>query len=208
MILTVGDSFTYGEELANRTTDAWPYVLSRMQKQEVTNLGKGGASNQYIIRTVIEETAKQQFDLVIVGWSDVSRIETYTYGKPVCIGHYGKRNIPWVSDYYKHSYDTKFSFQTWFTQILGLQQYLISINQPYLFVNVAGLQGHYHDYKSDFVYLWNKYQVDNYPGWPSDGMLEWQGDCPKGPGGHPLELGHERIAEKINEYIRNLGWLP
>jgi hypothetical protein len=28
-------------------------------------------------------------------------------------------------------------------------------------------------------------------------MLEWMGDCPKGPGGHPLELGHARIADAI-----------
>ena len=44
-------------------------------------------------------------------------------------------------------------------------------------------------------------------GHENDGMVEWMGDCPKGPGGHPLELGHQRIAKKINEHIRNLGWL-
>jgi hypothetical protein len=43
-------------------------------------------------------------------------------------------------------------------------------------------------------------------GWPRAGFVEWMWDCPKGPGGHPLELGHQRIAEKINEYIRNIGW--
>ena len=43
--------------------------------------------------------------------------------------------------------------------------------------------------------------------WQSEGMIEWMGDCPKGPGGHPLTLGHQRIANKINEHIRNLGWL-
>jgi len=207
MILTVGDSFTYGEELTNRTLDAWPYVLSRLLSNEVLNLGKGAGSNQYIVRTVIEETAKQKFDLVIIGWSDTSRIETWTNGMPICINHNGRRGIPWVPAYYKYSYDEKFSFRTWFTQVLVLQQYLISINQPYLFVNVAGLQGHFELYKDDFLFLWDKYKVENYVGWPINGMLEFQGDCPKGPGGHPLELGHQRIAEKINEHIRNLGWL-
>ena len=78
MILTVGDSFTYGEELTNRTLDAWPYVLSRLLSNEVLNLGKGAGSNQYIVRTVIEETAKQKFDLVIIGWSDTSTV-SYTH---------------------------------------------------------------------------------------------------------------------------------
>jgi hypothetical protein len=207
MILTVGDSFTYGEELANRTRDAWPYLLAKQSSNTVLNLGKGGGSNQMIFRTVIEETAKRKFDLVIVAWADTSRIETWTNGEAVCVNHNGRRNIPWVTDYYRYSYDEKFSFRTWFTQILALQQYLISIDQAYVFVNVAGLQGHYAKYKTEFDYLWNRYNQTNYPGWPMDGMLEWQGDCAKGPGGHPLELGHERIADKIYEHTRSLGWL-
>jgi lysophospholipase L1-like esterase len=43
--------------------------------------------------------------------------------------------------------------------------------------------------------------------WVIGSMVEWMGDCPKGPGGHPLELGHQRIAEKINEHIKRLGWI-
>ena len=43
--------------------------------------------------------------------------------------------------------------------------------------------------------------------WPNGHMCEWMGNSPKGPGGHPLELGHQRIAERINEHIRNLGWI-
>jgi hypothetical protein len=207
MILTVGDSFTYGEELPDRIVSAWPYVLSRLLDKPVLNLGKGGGSNQYIIRTVIEQTAKQKFDLVIVGWSDTSRIETWTQGTPTCINHAGRRGIPWVQDYYKHSYDEKFGFRTWFTQVLELQQYLLSINQPYLFVNVAGLQGHHEVYQDEFGFLWDRYRVENYVGWPKDGMLEFQGNCPKGPGGHPLELGHQRIANQIYEHIRHLGWI-
>lgn len=203
MILTVGDSFTYGEELQDRTNNAWPYLLG----MDVRNMGQGGGSNDMIMRVVAEETAKTKYDLVIVGWADTSRFEVWSNQGPISVNHNGRRNIPWVPDYYKYSYDEKFGFRKWFTQILVLQQYLKSINQPYIFVNVAGLQGHYVDYKDEFGYIWDQYDISNYLGWPLDGMLEWQGNCPKGPGGHPLELGHQRIAEKINEHIRNLSWL-
>lgn len=205
MILTVGDSFTYGEELSNRSDTAWPYLLSKQLAIPVTNLGQGGGSNDMIFRTVVEQTAQQKFSIVIVAWSDPSRLEVWYQDSPVCINSWGRRNIPWVPGYYKHSYNEKFSYRKWFTQVLALQQYLKSIEQHYLFVNVAGLQGRYTEYQDDFKYLWDKYDTDNYLEWPMNGMLEWQGDCPKGPGGHPLELGHQRIADKINEHIRNIS---
>ena len=207
MILTVGDSFTYGEELSDRLNHAWPYLISKLTNIPVDNKGIGGASNDYIFRTTIEQTSQIKYDMVIVAWADTSRLEVFHDGNPLSINHWGRRNIPWVPDYYKYSYNEKFGFRKWFVQALALQQYLKSINQPYLFVNVAGLQGHYYQYKEEFSYIWDKYDIDNYLGWPIEGMLEWQGDCPKGSGGHPLELGHQRIADKIYEHIRNLGWV-
>lgn len=207
MILTLGDSFTYGEELADRLDTAWPYLIAKKQNLPVLNLGHGGGSNDMIVRTAVEQTAQQKFELVIVGWADTSRLEVWDYGTntPVCINHHGRRQIPWVPDYYKYNYNKTFGFRKWFTQILLLQEYFKSISQPYLFVNVAGLQGHYEEYQKEFGYIWDKYDQSNYLGWPIDGMLEWQGDCPRGPGGHPLELGHQRIAEKINDYIGHIS---
>jgi lysophospholipase L1-like esterase len=205
MILTVGDSFTYGEELSNRTVEAWPYLVSKLLNTPVTNLGVGGASNDYIFRTTVEQTIQTKYDIVIVAWSDTSRLEVCYKDTILCVNAHGRRNIPWVPDYYKYSYNEKFGFRKWFVQTLALQQYLKSINQPYLFVNVAGLQGHYNEYKDEFSYIWNSYDASNYLEWEHSGLIEWQGDCPKGPGGHPLGLGHQRIADKIYEHIRNIS---
>jgi hypothetical protein len=91
--------------------------------------------------------------------------------------------------------------------VLALQGYFKSINQKYLFVNLAGLKDYYNEYYNDLHHLWDKLDTQYYVGWPQEGFLEFQGDCPIGPGGHPLELGHERIADKIYEHIRNLGWI-
>ena len=52
-------------------------------------------------------------------------------------------------------------------------------------------------------------QIDSshFLGWPNDQMVEWTWGCAKGPNGHFLEEGHERVANKIYEHIGNLGWL-
>jgi len=206
MILTIGDSFTFGEELENRYV-AWPYLVSEKLEQTVTNLGKGGASTDRCFRLTIEQVIRQSYDLVIVAWPFPNRIEVTQNNEPVCINHNNRRDLPWVPDYFKYSYNEQFSFERWICQVLALQAFLKQQNQRYLFVNVAGLQGHWNEYQENFRYLWD--QIDNkyYVGWPTDGMLEFQGDCAKGPGGHPLELGHRRIAKVINEHIRNLSWL-
>jgi hypothetical protein len=202
MILVIGDSFTYGEELTNRTKDAWPFLLSF----DVKNLGKSGSSLDRIFRLAIEETSKQNYELVIIAWSFPNRLEVYEDGEPTCIntGNF-EHKYKWAPEYFKYSYDEIFSFRKWFTQILALQGYFESINQPYLFCNVAGLKGHYKIAQNEFPYLLNKVNPKFYAGWPQNGMIEWAGDCPRGPNGHPLELGHQRIAQKINEHIRNIS---
>lgn len=205
MILTIGDSFTYGAELENRLERAWPYLLD---DKSVTNLGKGGGSNDRIFRLAIEETCKQKYDIVIIGWSFPNRLEVFHEGEPWCVNIHNRYRLDWVEHYFKYSYDENFGFRQWFSHVLALQEYFKSIGQRYIFCNVAGMLWRYKEYKKDLDFLLDKIDPTYYPGWPNEGMVEWQGDCPRGPGGHPLELGHQRIADRINEHIRNLGWFP
>ena len=71
-LLTVGDSFTYGEELDD-ISNAWPYVLGQMIGYEVTNLGQPASSNDKIVRKVLENY--QDYDLMVIAWSHYARIE-------------------------------------------------------------------------------------------------------------------------------------
>ena len=61
-LLAVGDSFTYGEELADRNF-AWPALLARSNNWSVDNFGKGGASNDRSIRVVFDEI-ENNYDLM------------------------------------------------------------------------------------------------------------------------------------------------
>ena len=45
--------------------------------------------------------------------------------------------------------------------------------------------------------------TERFVGWPTHGFTEWAYGTPHGIMGHPLELGHQTIADKIAEYIRN-----
>jgi hypothetical protein len=55
--------------------------------------------------------------------------------------------------------------------------------------------------------LENQINTTNFVGWGEFGMSELTARLPKGPGLHPLEQGHEKIAQTIYEHTRNLGWV-
>lgn len=201
MILTAGDSFTYGEELPDRQKSAWPYLIAKDLGTTVLNLAEPGGSNDTMVRLVVEQTCKQRFELVVVGWTSPGRFEVWSdlSNSPVTVMHDSETGLPWTEDYYKYSYNQSFSYSQWFQQILLLQQYLKSIEQPFLFVNVCGLYDEDLQHKDITQHI----DAETYPGWPKQGMIQWAADAPRAPGGHPLELGHERIANEIKKYIRH-----
>ena len=222
-ILAVGDSFTFGEELPdiplpgtnNRTwanrppASAFSYasLLGQRLNTDVTNLSMPGGSNSRIFRVTMDESSKQQYDIVICGWTEISRLDIRYNNKdfPATInGRLATSKFPWVNDYYKLHYTDEHAYLTWLSQIIALQNHFKLNNQKYLFSSMQGITS----IDSQFDHLVNQVDTDYYLGWYHEGLTEWMGDAPKGPNGHPLELGHERIADKIYEHIRNLGWLP
>lgn len=214
-ILAIGCSFTAGAELSNPAESAWPSLIGQLNNRTVKNLGAGGASNDRTFRLAIEETAQQRFDLVLVQWTEPSRMEIWNSRtrRPMDVNvgklHSQQFGLDWLETYYQNHYDDLHAHKKWVAQILSLQGYLKSIDQPYVMVSLNGLdQRLYTGAWNSVQYLWDNVDTTYYPGWPFEGITMWQGDCPRAVGGHPLELGHKRIAEKINEHIRNLGWLP
>jgi hypothetical protein len=220
-VLTVGCSFTYGDELSNRVRDAWPYLLAKQNNWDVTNLGQSGGSNDRNIRIVFENI-KNDYDLIIVAWTTCNRFEinstnnkgTSTRLSPIdiSISLADKINFKWALEYYANHHDRFYNYQKWLRQIVLLQSYLKQRNQKYIFCNTFGIwsdlkEVSYEDFMPKLSDLTDQIDSEYYVEWPKWGMLDWMGDCPKGPGGHPLELGHQRIAEKINEHIRHLGWV-
>jgi len=187
MILVNGCSFTSGEE----SPVAWPNLISN----KIVNIAQPGASNDYILRTTVDYIENNDVNQVIVAWTSPHRIEISSkHLTPNSQRKYG--NL--VDDVFK-DWDNQWAFNKFLIQVKLLSTYLRSKQISYVFVSAFDIQS--------MATVDTPAGCYSYFGWPDQGLVEWMGDCPKGPGGHPLELGHRRIAEKINEYIRNLGWI-
>jgi hypothetical protein len=175
-IVVSGCSYTSGEE----STVAWPAVI-----EGTVNLAKPGASNDYIVRSIVNYVAANPVDQAIVAWTTPNRIELGDqHLTPTSQRRYGA-----VVDAVFAEWDTEWASNKFYTQQLLLHSYLQQQGIPHLFVAAFDVPPVTADY------------------WLPGAMTEWQGGCPKGPGGHPLELGHTRIAEHIYEHIRHLGWV-
>lgn len=208
-LLTIGDSFTYGLELEDPGRHAWPVLLGEKLNAELVNISVGGASNNMMFRECVEQLCENRFDIVIVSWTDPSRIEISRHDRPFSVNYSSRMLdlVPWIEDYYRYNHNDELSYRHTLTMMLALQSFLEQRNQRYLFASAFGIQDLNQQFLTKYKKICSQINITNYLGWPSNGMVEWMGDCPKGPGGHPLELGHQRIAGRINEHIRNLGWI-
>jgi hypothetical protein len=74
MLLTIGDSFTYGTELSN-TEYAWPYQLAKRLDMTCVNLAQPGASNDFIVRTTVNAIEEYNPLLLIVAFTTPNRFE-------------------------------------------------------------------------------------------------------------------------------------
>ena len=181
MILVNGDSFTYGEELQERF-NAWPHCLST---PFVLNEARPGYSNDAIIRTTVEVLEQAEVKKVIIAWTTPNRIEVNgQHLTPTSHRKYGS-----ICDQVFLDWQEDWAINKFYTQVALLDGYLRHKGVSAVFVRTFDVPN------------------CNIGNWIEGSMVEWMGDCPKGPGGHPLELGHQRIAKKINEHIRNLGWI-
>ena len=214
-LLTVGDSFTWGHELSDATETtpsdfAWPSLLSKKLDYNLKNLGCNSSSNSRIFRLAVKHTIVENYDLVICGWTDINRLDLNYNGQDCqininfpAVGHY-----TWLKDYFSYFHDEQRQFEIWMTQILTLQQFFKMHQQKYLFVAMPNYNYRHLLKRNNLEHFWKEIDSKYYLGWSSsEGMVDWQGDCPLGPGRHPLELGHQRIANKIYEYIGHLGWI-
>ena len=142
-VLTVGDSFTYGDELAD-INQAWPYILQNKLSCELTNLGKPATGNTSMVRTVIEQAA--DYDLIIVAWSHYARIEfADEYGIfDTWPGHQGRMFLGEVSfrtelmDYINRYHSDDYLYKQYLLNIILLQSYIQHINKKLIVLDSFG----------------------------------------------------------------------
>jgi len=204
ILYTVGDSFTYGEELPNPTTQCWPVLLSNKLKYNLINRGRPGCGNNYIIKTAIKQVPKLKPNLVIVAWTSCGRMEFADQYSVYDISPGWNRRFEksyphreTLMKYITSHNNELHQYRVWLRSVILLQDFFKLRNINYRFVNTFDnheLNKKYSKISKEYVDL---IDTEKFIGWPDFSMLEWMADCPKGPGGHPLELGHARIADEI-----------
>ena len=211
-LLTVGDSFTYGEELGD-LNNAWPFLLGNKLGYEITNLAKPGSGNTRMIRHAVEQI--NNYDLIIIAWSHFARIEfadsngifdTWPgHASGIFTNQLNYRTQ--LSEYVTRYHDDEYLYLQYLINIILLQNFFNKQNKKYLMIDAFG--NNYMDFLHIDKIKNFRDQVDKkyYIGWPDDTMMEMTYKLPKGPRGHFLEEGHEVVANKIYEHIRHLGWI-
>lgn len=223
-ILAIGDSFTFGAELFdvpkslgiygneyfNETTGkrepaspsqyAWPTLLANKIGTNVVNLGLVGGSNDRIFRLAVKETAKEKFSLVICAWTGIDRFDFALYGKEIAlsvgVADSCREQFPWITEFVDKHYSRELAEEKWLTQLITLQSYFASINQPYVFVKSLHIPVRHSNF-----FLNNKINLQRCIDWNSS-LVQWCKNLPMGPGKHFLEEGHELVAEKIFRFLQ------
>lgn len=211
-LLTVGDSFTYGDELTD-VYQAWPYRLADLLDYEVYNMGQSGSSNASILRRTLGELATNHYDLVIIGWTSPGRIEwkddigiAYNVwpGYPTTTQFF--KDHPWRADlvnYINQHHNSSYLYEQYLIQVISLQSYCQANNIDYRMITVKH-NDYYRKVGAEIhEQLALKIDAEKYIGLGKFGMVELIKDCAVGSHGHPLEKGHERIADEIAKYIGN-----
>lgn len=215
ILVTAGDSFTYGDELPNRIDDCWPSKLSKLlNSTQLTNLGIPGASNTCIVRTILDYISSEPPpDLIVIGWSSPGRIEYADTEGPFDI--WPGSNRPYEEDdsrrqlahYVNNHHNSEYLYHQYLSNVILLQSFLTARNIKYLMMTTVANEFYHKTYYRKLPLLTALIDPTYFVGWPIQGMAEWTYGVPKGPGGHFLEEGHTKVAEKINEHIRHLGWV-
>ena len=210
MIYAIGDSFTYGDELPSQDL-AWPTLLQNKIDIPVLNKGRPATGNTRMVKRTIDAVLDSA-DAVIIGWSDCNRQEFADN-----IGIYdiwaGRNSHAFQLEdpthrinliKYMTAYDTpEYYYAEWLRQIILVQNLCKANNIPCVMFIACGSNDSHNLYHKNFTKLINAIDHSMFVDNMFTSVAEWTWGTPYGPNGHPLEQGHEIIAQKIYEHIRN-----
>jgi hypothetical protein len=140
-----GCSHTYGDDLRQPESQAWPAVLSNTIGCDFLNDAVSGNANDHIMYRTIKNA--HEFDKIYIAWTYIERFTRYRadnnyvvnfnsnltnslYGNDSNFVNYGKMHYAvWHNDLY--------SFKLWLQNIIMVQRYLESMKKSYIMVNTS-----------------------------------------------------------------------
>lgn len=209
MIHAIGDSFTYGDELPTQDF-AWPSILSTKLNKEIINQGRPATGNHRIVKRAIDAVIDQS-ELIIIGWSDCNRHEFADDSGIYDIWAGRNYRAFQIKDpthrvnliKYLTVYDTpEYYYTNWLRQVFLIQS-LCKLHQiPCIMFIAYGANNSHTQYHALNGKLANAIDQSIFVDDMFTSVVEWTYGTPHGPNGHPLEQGHEIIADKIYKHIK------
>jgi hypothetical protein len=215
MIYCIGDSFTYGDELANPAISAWPILLGQRLNRAVTNLGKSGTGSTRIIKRSIDCVYNRDAELIVIAWPNFARLEfcdqhgifdVWPGRNTSFVGINERKKLTEIITTNHTDKMNLWSYRSWLRNIILLQNFFQLNNQKYIMCQTVSYNTEFP--ASDNQDLISHIDTRHYLDWQKAGICNWCEGVPIGPNHHPLEQGHKIIANKIYEYIRNFSWFP
>jgi hypothetical protein len=145
MIYIDGGSNTYGDELSDRTSQAWPFLLEKKLQVPVNNVAIKGKSNQHIVYDLVNYCSHSRPNLVIIGWVYTSRkmfirretnfLVDITAASSNSIFHSNKEMQQFQQLLFKYWSNYLHDMWNFLHQIILVQKFLDSLSIPYLMFN-------------------------------------------------------------------------
>lgn len=214
MIYAIGDSFTIGDELPSKDL-AWPAILSNKLNKPIINKGRPATGNKRMVKRAIDAVLDHS-ELIIIGWSDCNRQEFSDEAGIYDIWAGRNYKAFQLEDpshrvnlvKYMTAYDTpEYYYANWLRQIILVQSLCKLHNIPCVMFIACGADESHTKYHTQFPELVNAIDHSMFIADMFTCVGEWTYGTPHGPGGHPLAEGHEIIANKVYEHLRNIGWI-
>ena len=174
MILCVGDSFTYGNELDDRN-DAWPSVLDSITDCAVVRVARPGATNSWIANKVVQKSIALKPETVIVAWSSSDRYEFFLKEghESECFNINDGNNIPFIKQLYSEYHNRTGKFIEWIFQAILVQNFLENCGIKYLFVNAFAIDDIIEQNKGNpyFKEIFSYLNTEHFVGWPNENFI-------------------------------------
>jgi hypothetical protein len=187
LLYTNGDSWTYGSELDD-VQQAWPTLVAESLGVPLVNSGFPGGTNDRTVRTTVADCinllSQNQKPHCCIAWTQLHRFELpmgdnyYNFVNPSDpdLPHVGK-------EIWQHWSSDAADVARWNLQRILLESFFIRHNISYNFFITY-----------DQINRLTKVKQQAFD-------LIVQG-CPLGQHGHPLQQGHEKIANYIGSQLR------
>ena len=198
-----------------RREHAWPGLLSNILNLGLSDGSICGSSNQRILRTSIQDLARLQLQgyrpIAVIAWSQIQRFELNNGSNwEQFLSPNDRDRLPLIEDLMGHWWHDSALIENWCVQAVSLAAICYQMGIP-LFMTFTFTRSHYtfsdmmrHRRSADLLSLIRE-QVKPEQHCLNTSMEELLmsfGDkVPHGPGGHPLEYGHEVMAQWFRREI-------